>query len=97
MRLSLFHGSVLERALDGRELPFLPGGPAEVRATVAELVAEGLIERRETASGYDLTAKGVEVCREMWPENPKDFERFDPNYEPPDPMNGVEFPFAKNH
>lgn len=93
--MTLQEATVLDRILDGMPLPFLPGGV--LRLTVADLIGRGLIERQETASGYDLTAKGVETCREMWPEHPEAFERFDPNYEPPDPMRGVEFPFAENH
>jgi len=64
--VTLFGATVLDRVLDKKPLPYLPGGPLEMRATLGKLMADKLIREGQTPSGYSLTKKGREVCDALW-------------------------------
>lgn len=65
--ISLFGATILDRILDGKKLPYLPGGPLVMKEEIAALEKYFLISADDgTPSKYRLTTKGSEVCIALW-------------------------------
>jgi len=65
--VSLYGATILDRILDGKKLPFLPGGPLAMKEEIAALEKFSLISPDDgTPSKYRLTKKGREICVALW-------------------------------